>query len=62
MEKRKVPAGRARRRSVLAAGLGLRIAFTAQQDIRTIRGALDAGMHQQDAEPVKVSRPIALGR
>jgi hypothetical protein len=35
---------------------GVRIAFSAQQDIRTIRNALDAGTRQQDAEPVKLSR------
>jgi hypothetical protein len=35
---------------------GVRIAFSAQQDIRTICRALDAVMRQQDAELVKVSR------
>ena len=105
-EKRKMPAGRARRRSIVAAGLGLAalaaiwlvpalwtglrtidlrglkrvrarriagrlgkitylmvtdtagvcIAFSAEQDIRTIRRALDAGMRQEDAQIVKVSR------
>jgi len=35
---------------------GVCIAFRAQQDIRTIRRALDAGMRDQDAGLVKVSR------
>jgi len=35
---------------------GVRIGFSAQQDIRTIHRALEAGRHQRDAEPVKVSR------
>lgn len=35
---------------------GVRIAFSAQQDIKTIRRALDEGTRRQDAEPVKVSR------
>ena len=78
-ENRKVPAGRARRRSMVTAGLGLAalaaiwlvpalalrpmagpavlaFAFSAEQDIRTIRRALDAGMRQPDGQIVKVSR------
>ena len=35
---------------------GVRIAFSAQQDIETIRRALEERMREQDAEPVKVSR------
>lgn len=35
---------------------GVRIAFSAQQDIRTIRRAVEAGMRQQDPELVTVSR------
>lgn len=35
---------------------GVRIAFSAQQDIQTIGRALDEGMRQQEAEPVRVSR------
>jgi hypothetical protein len=35
---------------------GVSIAFSAQQDIRTIRRAADPGMRQQDAGLVKVSR------
>lgn len=35
---------------------GVRIAFSAQQDMETIRRALDAGRREQDAELVKVSR------